>query len=168
MPWLSTVALLVAAESSQEVRLEVVAGCRPQGLEIEAETQWLGEARALTLRDDGSVAGDRAGDGVYAGVWTGNTVRTLPLRLYVTTDDVARTEVSASAEHVAMGSDRLVWALDCDPVLRARRVALALPGRLVDMAESTGLGATLGWFGLVLTYVAWLVQPRREPPRGAP
>ncbi len=165
---LPLVALVVASDPAQLVRLEVAVDCPGQTVKVEAEAQWLGEARLLKLADDGSVPGDRPRDGVHSGVWTGDAVRTLPLQLFATVGDGARTEVVAAPEHIALGTDRLVWALDCSPALRARRVALALPGRMVDMAESTGLAATLGWFGLVLTYVAWLAQPRRPVAGGGP
>lgn len=160
------VALGAAADRPQQVHLAVAAGCHPEGLRIEAEAQWLDETRRLILLDDGSVPGDRPGDRVYAGVWTGEVVRTLPVRLYVSADAIELTEVAASAETVALGSDRLVWALECEPALRARRVAAAMPVRSMEMAETTGVAATLAWVGLALTYVAWLLQPQRLRPRG--
>ena len=160
---LSVAQFVFASELPQEVRLEVVAECQPNNLAIEVTTQWLGEARTMTLRDDGVLPEDRARDGVYVGVWTGETARSLPLRLSISATDVAPTEVSASTETVAVGRDRIVWALECEPQWRARRVAAALPSRSLEMVEATGVAATLSWLGLILAYLAWLLQGQRAP-----
>lgn len=156
--------LAVAAWAAppQVVRLEVASAWRLSAVEV--ETVWLGEARTLALTDDGRVDGDLPGDGVWVGEWTGEAVRLLPVRVYVTGAEGARVEVSGSVEPLAFPHDRLVWVLEQNgDTLTARRAAAALPSRPLEVAETAFAAAGFGWAGLLLLYVGWLV--RRLPPR---
>jgi len=161
---LATVLLTTEVRAApQTVRLEVVSAWRPEGLRIVVETVWLGESRSLELRDNGVPPDKLVGDGVWSGEWTGEAVRMLPIQVFVATGEGERIEVSAAIEPITVASDRLVWALSNDPTPRARRVAAALPPRSFEMAEATGVAATLGWIGLVLAYVGWLVKRGGKP-----
>jgi hypothetical protein len=73
---------------------------------------------------------------------------------------VERTEAGAGLEAVALGEDRLVYALSLNNQGKpeARRVAAALPGPAQEMVEPTMIAATLGWVALAMGYVGWLVH----------
>ncbi len=163
------VALLAIAASSagagalQKVRVEVVGGVEGESVRIYADTTWLGEDRSLALTDDGSTPGDTPHDGVVSGEWTGAPVRVLPIRLtYAPSgadgEEETRVDIAAFLEPVDVSEDRLVYAIDWGAPPTARRVAAALPPRAMNVADTAGVAAALGWTGLVLAYVAWLVR----------
>ncbi len=144
-------------EATQEVRLEVATTRAFPGLEIEAHTTWLGEARVLPLHDDGQLAGDVPGDGVYVGIWTGAPVRVLAIQLQVATDAHSPFEAYGGLERIVQPTDRLAWALEMDETPTARRVAAPLLSRPTEARELSGVAASLGWACLAFLYVAWLV-----------
>ncbi|MFZ5480246.1 MAG: hypothetical protein ACOZNI_26010 [Myxococcota bacterium] len=162
MPALPLFALAIAFadDPAQTVRVEVATDWRPQNLRVYAETTWLGEDRKLELKNDGTVAGDVAMDNIFVGVWTGEPVRELAIRIVAEAQDVPRAEAGAGIEPVALGEDRVVYAMSLNdkgkPV--ARRVAAALPGPAQEMVEPTMIAATLGWVALAFAYVGWLVH----------
>jgi hypothetical protein len=148
---IATSFLAASLAGTQAVRVEVVAG-RPDA-RIGVETTWMGEDRALALKDDGSTPGDLPGDGIFVGEWTGEAVRVLPVRL-----TVGDAEVAAFYEPLAAERDRLVYAVDWTTPPRARRVAAALPPKTLDAANAAAAAAGIGWVGLVMAYVGWLVK----------
>jgi len=150
---------------TQTVRIEVSAAWKPAGLRLEAETVWLGQARSMELKDDGTVPEDHPGDGVYSGLWMGAPPRMLPLHIYASAPDLPRTELVGSNQVVDLGSSRLAWSLENDGHVYARKVALALPDAPMEVADTAAELAALGWIALVFIYVTWLVQrlvPRRR------
>lgn len=164
LAWLLFTHALATPAATQTVRLEVASDWHPPGLRIEAETVWLGEARRVELRDDGTAPGDAPEDGVWVAEWAGDAVRLLPVRLFVAAEGVERVEVAASVEALATPEDRIVWVLGHDGEPYARRAAAALRPREHQMAEATSLAAGFGWVGLLLVYVGWL--SRRMPATG--
>ena len=147
------------AADAQSVRFEVATAWRPDGLRITVETTWLGKDRAVELVDNGSVPGDTPFDNVWTGILTGDTVRTLPIRVRVEAAGIGRTEAGGGMETIAMGDDRISYTLaatDGRPVVR--RSATAMTGPAVAMADASGVAALLGWIALSFGYVGWLVQ----------
>jgi hypothetical protein len=161
---LALVASLAAADPvpQQQVAVVLVDEARTAGLSVSAETTWLGEARRLSLRDDGLPPDERPEDGVYTGQWTGEPPRQLALRLYVEAPGQARALVAASNELLALGEDRLVWVLDGS---RARRTAAALPGRTMDIVDAAGVAASVGWMLFVFAVLAFQILAHRREGR---
>lgn len=145
--------------ASQTVRIEVVVGDARPDARVLVETTWMGEDRSLELRDDGALAGDQPADGVLVGELSGEAVRVLPVRVIVDGDE--RVEAGAWFEPLAADHDRLVYAIEWTTPPRARRVAAAVPPRAMTAADTAGTAAAIGWAGLVLAYVGWLVGKLR-------
>ena len=115
--------------AAQTVRLEVASAWSPRGLHLYAETTWLGEDRTVELTNDGTAPGDRAGDNVWTATWEGEPVRMLPIRILAEADGFERREIGAGMEVVSVDDDRLGWVVEDSATPRARRSALAWPGR---------------------------------------
>jgi hypothetical protein len=149
-----------AAEPPQAVRLELVAGEQlSAGAQVFASTTWLGEDRDTPLRDDGVAPDALGGDGTWTALWSGDPVRFLTIRLTTKLPGGGSTELLASTEPIALGEERLVWALEAAPAgLRARRVAAAVPMRGMELSETLGIAAGFGWIAAVLGYVGWLLR----------
>jgi hypothetical protein len=157
---LAALALLGGVALGHTVRFDVLADDATGAAGFVVATEWLGVSAEVTLARaemPGAVLG-RAQR--FSGALTGDPVRSLAVHLYAVDAAGARTEISASSESISVKDDAIAWAYSGDPP-RARRVAAALPGRSVDMAEATGVAASLGWLGLVLSYCGWLAR-RRE------
>ncbi len=144
--------------AEQAVRFEVVSIGAFPALRLSVTARWLGEDRAVDLRDDG-VAPDRlAGDHHYTGELVGEPVRALPVRISGTADGIAPFVAYTSIEKVAAEGDHLTWSLDLGDPPDARRVALAQLTRSVMASEMSWVAATIGWANFALIYVAWLGQ----------
>jgi hypothetical protein len=143
---------------AQTLHLKVVADKSAEVAGFVVTTEWLGEAKEARLASntDEPVAGR-----LFVGELKGEEARALAIHLWALDEAGQRTEISASFESLGTGDDTLIWNYGGVPP-RARRVAIALPGRSVEMAESTSVAASLGWLGLVLAYAGWLVRRRSE------
>jgi hypothetical protein len=159
---------VLASEPPQRVRLELVAGqALSPGAQVLAATTWLGEDRDTPLRDDGLAPDSRGGDGTWTAEWTGEPVRFLTIQLTATPPGGEKTELFAATEPIALGEERLVWALDpAGAGIRARRVAGAVPMRGMELSDTLGIAAGFGWLAAVLGYVGWLLRhaSREERP----
>ena len=91
-------------------------------------------------------------------------MRTLPIRLQVSSQAHETFEAYGGLERVAQPQDRLTWALALDETPAARRVAAPLLARRMAARELSGVAASLGWTCLVFLYVAWLVGRERSKP----
>lgn len=131
---------------------DVPAGAQPVGM-----TTWLGEDRTLALVDDGSITGDKAGDGVFVGRWTGDEVRLLPVRLGLRSSTGEISTLGAFNEVVGTGENDLSYTVSSTTPPTVRRVAAAWSSRSAEASDLARVGAAIGWTGLVLGYVAWLV-----------
>ncbi len=163
MGLLLLIAALARAEDQQAVQLSVQVRGAPAGTELLASTTWLGEDRTVVLTDDGSVAGDLVGDGVFSGHWSGATVRVLPVRLSVRSSTGSLTTIGVYNEVLGSGETDLAYAVELGTPQSARRVALAGSSRAAEVSDLVRVSAGVGWAGLVLAYVAWLVG--RTPAR---
>lgn len=152
--------LSALAAEPQVVRFEVAAPGHAPALGLRVETTWLGEERALTLRDDGSTPGDAPGDGVFVGELSGEPVRALPVRLVLEGGGHRGVEVYAGLERVFQPADRLAWALSLGDAPVATRVAAPYLARSGDSREVAWVAASIGWVCLLLGYVAWLLGRR--------
>ena len=149
----------LADAPAHTVRIEVELGRALHPRQVTVLVKWLGEDRALVLRDDGVIRDrDIAGDGVFVGELRGDPTLLLPL------------EISAPAPVIApwRGVVRLFGPEDtlrfvASPEGHLAR-ALARPaGALLD-PELPPLVAGFGWAALVLLYVGLLAfSPRRAP-----
>lgn len=152
------------ARAASEVRVEVAFGQTRPEAPLQAEATWLGEPIVLPLRDDGRAPDDMAGDGVYTGAHAGEEVRTLSLTVHAVSPHGPGEELWAGTERLPAG--RQVVTLSAQPGPqgpRLRRSAVALPGPRMEIAESTGVAALLGWTGVLLVYVfGLLVTTLRE------
>ncbi len=155
MTWLLW-ASLAHASAAQAVEVQVLLRDAPRGTAPLVATTWLGEERTLTLVDDGSVPGDKPGDEVYVGRWTGEPVRVLPVRILLTSASGAQT-VAAFNEVLDDGENDLSYVVELGDPVSVRRVASAWSQRSAEVAELARTGASIGWAALVLGYVAWLV-----------
>ncbi len=164
---LSALLLSPAARAATSVRVEVASDWQPDGMSLQLQTQWLGDARDVALQDDGRAPDERAGDGVWTALLQGDEVRALSLVLRVTTDDAPDGfELWSGFEPLPMGTQRLTLAID-DRGARpmARRSSVALPMRQLELAEASSVAAMFGWAGLVLVYGLGMVAlklPRRR------
>lgn len=94
-----------------------------------AEAQWLGETREVILTDDGRVEGDVPADNIYVGHLAGDTLRLLPIRLFVEQGG-ARTELWSGVENLSDSEIRLVYELrEQGSTLLIDRVAAPLFGQ---------------------------------------
>ncbi|MSQ00293.1 MAG: hypothetical protein EXR71_00185 [Myxococcales bacterium] len=156
-------ASLARADDELAVQLAVQVRGAPAGTELWASTTWLGEDRTLRLTDDGSVAGDLVGDDVYAGHWSGSAVRVLPVRLTARSSTGAVTTLGVFNEVLGIGETELAYAVEMGTPHSVRRVALGGSSRAAEVSDLVRVSAGIGWAGVVLAYVAWLVG--RTPAR---
>ena len=158
-------ALLLAAAPPQALRVTVASATAGPGVTIEVRTTWLGEPRTMVLTDDGSQPGDTPADGVYAGEWTGDAVRILPITL-VQRGDSGEVILYDGLERVYQPADTLSFSLTADDPPRAERVVAPYVARRVEARETARVAASVGWAILVFVYAAWLVG--RAWPAGRP
>lgn len=151
----------------QTIRLEVGTIVTEPMLTVRLEAVWLGEERSVTLTDDGSVAGDVAGDGIWLGELSGEPVSMLPLTIVVERDRGPEKEIIeawAGNESIALDTDRLTWALELGDSPRAYRVAGATTARVASAREAAAVTAPIAWACFLLIYVAWLVERALRKP----
>ena len=147
-----------AHADEQRITIEVATRWRPPGQTIHAELIWLGEDRTATLCDNGTCDGDIAGDHIWVARQSGDRIRTLPVRLFVSTPQLGRTVVLERVEVITAVDQRLSYALEFDGLTpTARRVAIPAPPRGVEMNQVAQLAAWMGWAGLAFLYISWLV-----------
>ncbi len=156
-------AVLAWAEDEQAVQLSVQVHGAPPGTEFLASTTWLGEDRTVVLTDDGAVVGDLVGDGVYSARWSGAAVRVLPVRLTARSSTGSLMTIGVYNEVLGLGETDLAYAVEMGSPQSVRRVALTGSSRAAEVSDLVRVGAGVGWAGLVLAYVAWLVG--RTPAR---
>ncbi len=138
-----------------------VANLLPGGhtVRLEAKVRWLGEARAIVLRDDGGSPGDAPHDSMWVGCLRGEPVRLLPVTLELGLDGAAGTEVWTAVEPLEAGDNRLVYLLQEQAGgVRAERVAAPLFGQPRPDHETDRVSLTAAWTVLVFLIVAWLVR----------
>lgn len=150
-------AMLAHAGETTSVTVQLQLTNFPAGMQPVAMTTWLGEDRSLPLVDDGSITMDKAGDGVFVGRWSGDDVRLLPVRLGLRSAAGTVTTLGAFNEVVGEGENDLAYAVSSETPPTVRRVATAWSSRSAEAADLARVGAAIGWTGLVLAYVAWLV-----------
>lgn len=155
-------AALAHAADPQGVSFQVLLRGGAAGATPVVQTTWLGEERTLTLTDDGASPGDKAGDNVFVGRWSGDPVRVLPVRLSVTTT-AGSTELASFNEVLGEGDNDLAYDVELGASPSVRRVAAAWSSRSAEVAELARTGASIGWAALVLGYVAWLVGRSPAP-----
>ncbi len=138
------------------MQLEVVTPGRGPPLALVAELQWLGETRTVALLDDGSQPGDIAGDGVYVGHVTGDTLRFLPVRIL----QVVKGETLEVASEVAaleQPSGMLVYeATATGEVLHAQRAAAPWLGQPRVSHERERIDLAGAWMAFAFLVVAYL------------
>lgn len=150
-------AMLAHAGETTSVTVQLQLLSFPAGAQPVALTTWLGEDRTMQLVDDGSITMDKAGDGVFVGRWTGDDVRVLPVRLGLRSSTGTVTTLGAFNEVVGAGENDFAYAVSSETPPTVRRVAAAWSSRSAEAADLARVGAAIGWAGLVLGYVAWLV-----------
>jgi len=151
-------ALQVATAAPQTVRLEVATAAVDPRLVVRVDAVWLGEARSVTLRDDGAATGDVAGDGVWLGELRGEAVSMLPLTITVERGSSSGVVAWEGSEPIALGEDHLSWALELGDTPRAYRVAATATSREARGREAAAVTAPIAWACFVLIYAAWLVE----------
>lgn len=147
------------------VQIEVVTPGRGPPLVLYAEGQWLGEARTVALLDDGSQPGDIAGDGVYLGQMTGDTLRFLPLRILQRADG-GTTELASEVAALEQPGGMLVYeATATGDVLHAQRAAAPWLGQPRVSHERERIDIAGAWMVLSLLVVAYLAGAAGRPAR---
>lgn len=159
---LPLLASLAVADEAVTVQVAVQLSGAEAGTVPWVATTWLGEDRRLALRDDGSAPGDAPGDGVYVGEWSGAPVRVLPVRVGYDAGG-ASTTAALYNEVLGDGPVELSYALALGDEPSVRRVARAGSMRAAEVSDLVRVAAALGWTGLVLGWVAWLVGRSPDP-----
>jgi hypothetical protein len=145
--------LALSGEARAEGAQRVTLGVLVEGgasLSLSAETTWLGEERRLELQPHPRQPG------LLWGEWSGPPERALSVRLYAEPPGQPRRLVAAETAFVDMVEDELWWSLG--PDLRARRVALALPGPEMARLDQLSLLASVGAGLLALGALALTLQ----------
>ncbi len=147
----------IAAASSQSVHIVVQLDASLIGSKVRVSTTWLGEDRAMDLVDTGPGSGGDPEDGLYVGDWSGAPVRVLPVRLTLQAPDGTLTPIALYNEALDAETHELAYAIAGGDTPSVRRVATAGSSRAAEIADLSSTAAALGWTGLVLGWVAWLV-----------
>jgi len=147
----------IAAASSQSVHIVVQLDPSLIGSTVRVSTTWLGEDRAMDLVDTGPGSGGDPADGLYVGDWSGAPVRVLPVRLTLQAPDGTLTPIALYNEALDAEAHELAYAVRGGDTPSVRRVATAGSSRAAEIADLSSTAAALGWTGLVLGWVAWLV-----------
>ncbi len=145
----------LADAPAHTVRIEVELGRALQARELRVAARWLGEDRALVLRDDGALPDyDIAGDGIFVGELQGEPLLLLPLEITAPSAAPWRGVVRLFGPE-----DSLRFGLSADGRLER---SLARPAGALADPELPRLVAGYGWAALVLLYVFLLAfGPRR-------
>jgi len=124
----------------------------------------LGEDALIRLSDDGSNPEDLAFDGVFSGAHTGHYARTITVRLFGKSPEgetallYSGVERADDAHEVILG-----WrVIRRDQDYIAVRAPAAYPGNITEVHLGLPLLVAFGWGGIVLAYVGFLFQRRRE------
>jgi hypothetical protein len=130
---------------------------------VDVEVLRLGETHMVRLTDDGSVANDLPGDGLWSGRLAGPYARTVAVRIFghratgslqVLYSGIERTN---DARHVM-----LAWRVrSSGSETTVARTPISYPGSRAEMAASLPLIAGFGWGIFILLYVGMLVRMRR-------
>ena len=130
---------------------------------LDVEVLRLGQTHMVRLTDDGSMAHDLPGDGLWSGQLAGPYARTVSVRilghrstgtLEVLYSGIERTE---DAHHVMLG-----WRVrSSGSETTVARTPISYPGSRAEMAASLPLIAGFGWGLFILIYVGMLVRMRR-------
>ena len=130
-----------------------MASLLPGRSRIVAEARWLGEAREVVLSDDGRVEGDIQADNIYFGQIAGDTLRLLPIRLFVEQGG-ARTELWSGVETLGDSEIRLVYELrQQGSTLLVNRVAAPLFGQPSPNHDRDRIDIAGAWTVLALMTV---------------
>lgn len=155
---------VASAADTRTLRLEVVAPAPNEELRVVASTTWLGEPLSVELRDDGRSPDLQAGDGHLVGELQGEPVRALALRLDARLRDDDAPRVTWEGIEILHGEeDVLTWSVEDAPAWSLRRVAYARTARSAAFTELGWGMAGLGWLGLGLGVMAWLVGRGQRP-----
>lgn len=128
-------------------------------LRIQAEVQWLGETRMMVLSDDGSQLGDLPQDNIWVGWMSGEAVRLLPLRMWVTAGAAPPVEVWAGIEATDGHDSQFVYMLSANGgVLHADRVAAPWLGQPRISNESERIAINGAWMLLTFAVVAFYIR----------
>ena|GEM_PF-1932232 len=124
----------------------------------------LGVQDIVRLSDDGSNPEDIAFDGVYSGASTGHYARYVTVRLFGNAPDAEPTLLYSGVERTDDVHQVLVgWRVirrDRDHV--AVRAPAAYPGNITEVHLGLPLLVAFGWGGIVMAYVGFLFQRRRN------
>ena len=125
----------------------------------------LGQDRTIRLSDDGSNPEDIAYDGVFSGGHTGPYARTVTVRLFGQTSDEEPTLLYSGVERTDDEHEVILgWrVIRRDQDHMAVRAPAAYPGNITEVHLGLPLLVAFGWGGIVLVYVGFLFQRRREP-----
>lgn len=147
-----------------EVVFEVEAAGHAEGIRLVVEGRWLGEERRLELADHGADPRDRPGDQVWFGVWEGEALRALPVRLEAKLPGQQAQLVYEGTERIEGPADRLSWELVEEAGrLRALRVARPRTGSRGALRSELVQTVAAGiWVLFVLNLAGWLWLGRRR------
>ena len=125
----------------------------------------LGEDVTIRLSDDGSNPEDIAFDGVFSGGHTGHYARTVTVRLLGSVPNGEPTLLYSGIERSDDVHEVIVgWrVIRRDQDFTAVRAPAAYPGNITEVHLGLPLLVAFGWGGIVLVYVGFLFQRRREP-----
>lgn len=124
----------------------------------------LGEDALIRLSDDGSNPEDLPFDGVYSGAHTGHYARTITVRLFGKSPEGEADLLYSGVERADDVHEVIVgWrVIRRDQDYLAVRAPAAYPGNITEVHLGLPLLVAFGWGGIVLAYVGFLFQRRRE------
>lgn len=147
------------ASQEQTLTFQVL---QPSGVALHGawiELTRLGEARRVTLRDDGLGPGDIPYDGVWVGEDRGPFTRVVDATLLVALPDAEpRPLVTEAVRTDAAWAATVSWRLvDTPDGLTAARAAFAHPGRSVPVSDLLPLAGSFGWLVFLAVFVLGLL-----------
>ncbi len=135
------------------------------GRVVEVEAQWLGEARRLSLRDDGAGGGgDLPADGIFVGELRGARPSLLPIAVAVrAAPEAEAAPVWSGVFRPMVEEDQLhLRLIDGPGGLRAAETLAAPLGERADAREAAWTAAGFGWALFVLGVCVGLALLGRE------
>jgi hypothetical protein len=125
----------------------------------------LGRDHLVGLSDDGSNQADLAFDGVFSGAHTGVYARMVTVRLFGRPPDGPPSLLYSGVERTDDVHEVILgWrVIKRNQDFIAVRAPAAYPGNVAEVYLGLPLLVAFGWGGIVLVYVGFLFQRRREP-----
>jgi hypothetical protein len=124
----------------------------------------LGEEQTIRLSDDGSNPEDLAYDGVFSGAHTGHYARVVSVRVLGSAPDGTHSLLYSGVERTDDVHEVIVgWrVIRRDQDFVAVRAPAAYPGNITEVHLGLPLLVGFGWGGIVLIYIGFLFQRRRQ------